>query len=334
MESDISAQRYPEISITDTHVKVGGALLKRSIYNSDCFVQESKPHIYQSSNCAMEALAYCVQLDWPCLMVGSSSSGKSTLVKVLSESCNVRLEEVSLTSSTDVTELIGCFEQVDCTETSKHILRLLEKCHKGACQVLHGHSKFAKICRLYRTLEQKTLDASSVTEKTLPLAVSAELVNLLKDCAREDYCFSDLCGDDLTTVHDLIAIIQNYGDKATGGSHFRWVDGILVKAMERGDWLHLENANFCSASVLDRLNPIMEQGGELILAECSVSSDDQKHPHQAHRVVTRHPNFRLFLSMNPTSGEVSRAMRNRCIEISLIPHKGPDASLRQDSADN
>ena len=29
--------------------------------------------------------------------------------------------------------------------------------------------------------------------------------------------------------------------------------------------------------------------------------------------------FRLFLSMNPLHGEISRAMRNRGIEISILP---------------
>ena len=34
---------------------------------------------------------------------------------------------------------------------------------------------------------------------------------------------------------------------------------------------------------------------------------------QAHggRTVTRHPNFRLFLTMDPAFGEISRPMRNR-----------------------
>jgi len=48
------------------------------------------------------------------------------------------------------------------------------------------------------------------------------------------------------------------------------VDGILVSAMEKGYWLHLKNVNFCPSSVLDRLNPLMESDGELILTECGV----------------------------------------------------------------
>lgn len=31
--------------------------------------------------------------------------------------------------------------------------------------------------------------------------------------------------------------------------------------MERGDWVVLDNANLCSATVLDRLNPLFEPHG-------------------------------------------------------------------------
>ena len=60
----------------------------------------------------------------------------------------------------------------------------------------------------------------------------------------------------------------------------------------------------------------MEFGGELVLTEHGSSDSDM---HQSgSRVVEPRPNFRLFLSINPSSGEVSRAMRKRCVEVCLI----------------
>jgi AAA domain (dynein-related subfamily) len=96
-----------------------------------------------------------------------------------------------------------------------------------------------------------------------------------------------------------------------GSSQFQWTDGVLVKALEAGHWILLENSNYCSASVLDRLNPLLETGGELLLTECGTTSGKL-------RVIKPHPNFRLFLTCDPTSGEVSRSMRNRCLEICLL----------------
>ncbi|CAN0030011.1 unnamed protein product, partial [Hapterophycus canaliculatus] len=105
------------------------------------------------------------------------------------------------------------------------------------------------------------------------------------------------------------------GKRPLSASCFRWSDGVLVEALERGDWVVLDGANLCSASVLDRLNPLLEPGGVLPLTECGTSSSSSV---SRHRVVRPHPNFRLFLTADPSCGEVSRAMRNRCVEVSLL----------------
>lgn len=63
-----------------------------------------------------------------------------------------------------------------------------------------------------------------------------------------------------------------------------------------------------SPSVLDRLNALLEPGGSLTINERGVI--DGTTPS-----ITPHPNFRLFLTMDPSHGEISRAMRNRGVEI-------------------
>jgi hypothetical protein len=72
----------------------------------------------------------------------------------------------------------------------------------------------------------------------------------------------------------------------------------------------LENANLCASSVLDRLNSLCESDGILTLSERGpVSGMIEK--------ITPHPNFRLFMTLNPQYGELSRAMRNRGVELSF-----------------
>lgn len=41
-----------------------------------------------------------------------------------------------------------------------------------------------------------------------------------------------------------------------------------------GHWLLIDNANLCSPSVMDRLNPLMEHGGNLIISERGVLDGD------------------------------------------------------------
>ena len=85
---------------------------------------------------------------------------------------------------------------------------------------------------------------------------------------------------------------------------FEWIDSVLVKAMENGEWVVLTDANLCNPSVLDRLNSLMEENGSLAIGEkgCHDGQIPQVRPH---------PNFKLFLTMDPRDGELSPAMRNR-----------------------
>ena len=41
----------------------------------------------------------------------------------------------------------------------------------------------------------------------------------------------------------------------------------MVEAFREGKWLVIDNANYCSASVLDRLNCLLESGSVLTLSE-------------------------------------------------------------------
>ena len=85
----------------------------------------------------------------------------------------------------------------------------------------------------------------------------------------------------------------------------------------------LENANLCSPTVLDRLNPLLEIGGTLLVSECGMRDGEP-------RVITAHPGFRLFLALDPRRGDVSRAMRNRGVEVgsgSYCPPRPPPLHL-------
>ena len=99
---------------------------------------------------------------------------------------------------------------------------------------------------------------------------------------------------------------------------FEWIDGVLVDALQEGKWLVLDNANLCNPSVLDRLNSLLEPNGVLTVNERSNADGSP-------RVIVPHPDFRIFLTVNPRYGELSRAMRNRAVEL-YLPETGPSAT--------
>ncbi len=103
------------------------------------------------------------------------------------------------------------------------------------------------------------------------------MVSSVKTASATCERFRAACQKNLSVVQVDLKIFKkdnrskNHSNTAV---HFRWVDGILIQALEKVYWLHLENVNFCPSSVLDRLNPLMETGGELVLIECGIDEDE------------------------------------------------------------
>lgn len=91
----------------------------------------------------------------------------------------------------------------------------------------------------------------------------------------------------LSTISDQLS--QSSTGQVGGGS-FEWYDSILVEAVTRGRWLLIENAHVCNASVLDRLNSLLEPGGSLTVTERGVGEDGSS------VVIKPHPNFRWVFS--------------------------------------
>ena len=116
------------------------------------------------------------------------------------------------------------------------------------------------------------------------------------------------------SLREALAELAQVESKSESGC-FEWIDGLLIQVMEAGDWLLIDNVNFCNPTVLDRLNSVLEPGGVLAVNERGMEADGQI------KSVRPHPNFCIFFTMDPHNGEVSRAMRNRGIEICLLEHE-------------
>ena len=104
--------------------------------------------------------------------------------------------------------------------------------------------------------------------------------------------------------------IQEYlgtyvSDPTTGKLVFR--DGLLVRALRRGDWIVLDELNLAPTDVLEALNRLLDDNRELVIPETQ-------------EVVRPHQNFLLFATQNPPGlyggrKVLSRAFRNRFLEV-------------------
>jgi len=273
--------------------QVGLAYLLR-----DAFVQPLPSLAVDTTNRLpeIESIMMCIQQNLPCIVAGPSGCGKTTILQYIAATAGKPLVVFPLNADIDTMDLVGGFEQVDPQRAASAFLEELKSflMTKVLTSLPSGIPDEAIL--LLEML--KDIDLSS---KSYFIQLSSLLKGLhAKTSLTEFGTLADTC----KRFSEMPMTLEN--------AKFEWVDGVLVKALEQGKWLVLDNANLCSASVLDRLNSLLEPNGFLSINEHCGPDGEPK-------VVRPHAGFRIFLTMDPRFGELSRAMRNRAIEIFLEP---------------
>jgi midasin len=217
------------------------------------------------------------------------------MIRALASFVGVHLHEFSMNNDTDATDILGGYEQRDLhRQLNQKVLELQTE----ISALLSGRqSSDISLCGKLLTL----LSEFPCSDQRLPFILSSfgEIVKNMVSLS------SQLC-DKLNHFGHLLVELGKESD--TG--KFQWYDGILVEAVTEGGWIVLDNANLCNPSVLDRLNSLLEPEGSLVLHESTNSNGEP-------RLLKPHPNFRLFLTVDARYGELSRAMRNRAIEVAV-----------------
>ncbi|MCJ1310585.1 hypothetical protein MMC25_004250 [Agyrium rufum] len=241
-----------------------------------------------------ESVALAVQHGWPCLLVGDKSALLSTMVNRVADLSGATITEYQMGPDTDIADLIGAYEQSDWRRS------LLETCEK--LKTIVSETLWMKLAANSMSNEQV-----AILDDVLLLLESGNSVDIdsfLKQLHNLRHISSSLELD--ICIANLVKLVAKQDTHAE--AKFQWFDGILVQALQKGEWLVLKDANLCSSAVLDRLNALLEPGGYLAINENQVADT-------AMRNIMPHPQFRLFLTIDPRYGELSRAMRNRCVEI-------------------
>ncbi|KAL6403944.1 hypothetical protein AUP68_13320 [Ilyonectria robusta] len=284
--------------INSTFGQVGLALLNRQLNSQP----ERLPNIDIVPRLPeLESLMICVKQNIPCILSSPSGYGKSVLLEHVAALAGKSLVVFPMNADIDTMDLVGGFEQADpLREVNAALKGLQDEMQNSIMSAVPAEVPTEALELLH------LLDSFSGDMDTLATIASC-IESLLTRIPVES--------EVTVSLSKTLALLQ--GPLVLDNPRFEWLDGVIVKALQMGQWLVLDNANMCNASVLDRLNSLLEPHGFLSINEhCGPGGEP--------RIVEPHPEFRIFLTMDPRYGELSRAMRNRAVEIHI--HNEPPAT--------
>ncbi|XP_013162741.1 PREDICTED: midasin-like [Papilio xuthus] len=318
----------PQFNINDEEIIIGDVKLKRN--NEKAFKNkhslETNLLVLRNQMPILKSVAQNVKMNWLTILVGSSSTGKSSVIQILADLTGHDLHVLPVTSAMDVSDLLGGFEQVDYNRNLENIYDAVETLTQSTLRDIWLTEKIEKwkenklLINLheYKKLQCNFVQNSSIDDNE---NFKIKVQFLLKHCHKllERNLTNDITDKvqlNINKLNNLLRKVQSFSVN-TGGK-FEWVDSLLVKTLMEGSWLLLDNVNLTSAAVLDRLNGLLEPNGVLSIPERGEISE-----------IKPHPNFRVFFTMDPKYGEISRAMRNRGVELFMLRSADMETSLSE-----
>lgn len=254
---------HPRVQLNSQYLYVGNAAVRRSCVQSPAFPSNALqilPEIRQS----LEAAACCVQHQWMCILIGPASSGKTSLIRLLAQLTGNVLNELHLSSGTDISELLGCFEQYNAFRNLRSVITQVKFWVNEFCslQLELSNETFLSSIRddsvsrwfaLLSNLDEDSVScftSTRVEEREKFSSILMLLVKIMKHLklVMENNNLSISCSSkELDKAMKTIFKLQEGYERRT--AKFEWVTGVLIKAVERGEWIVLENANCCNPSV-------------------------------------------------------------------------------------
>ncbi|XP_011196368.2 midasin [Zeugodacus cucurbitae] len=285
------------------------------------------PILLNSQREVLKNMVECVRMEKPVLLCGPTDTGKTKLIDLLctlsNQVCNTDTIDDSVTGSFQQIDLNRHLEEisqsVEAVLASQLRCMLLERkptAYSTAAELLHIWNAYSKESNVKLAINNATSMADELASFRKRIQRLNKVITALLEHANDGTtatsvpAYKDTLAQQQNRLNTLENHVRNADTLNTGGS-FEWVDSKIVKSLKFGQYILLEHVNLCSSAVLDRLNPVFEPNGNLLISEKGVSANESA------EIVEKAHNFRAFLTIDPKNGELSRAMRNRCVELAI-----------------
>ncbi|KAJ3122261.1 AAA ATPase midasin, partial [Physocladia obscura] len=242
----------------------------------------------------LEKLAVCISMQEAVLLTGETGTGKTTIVQQLANMCGKSLTVINMSQQSDSTDLLGGFKPVEATMIAMPMLERFEVLF-GRTFSSTANSAFlesirsAYIKKKWDILKLGFGNAVRMADKVLGLQKSMDGEPQVKKSKKRQADPALIA--DWIEFSTLVKAFSAQLDHLKNSFLFSFVEGTLVKAIVRGDWILLDEVNLASTETLESLSGILQSAtGSLLLLE---RGDTEP--------IKRHSDFRLFACMNPAN---------------------------------
>jgi len=304
----------PDIVKTDTVLAVGRVELpvfqKPGI---DLEQKNQKLFAYsRQSILLMEKIAQCIKNKEPVLLVGETGCGKTTTVQHLATQLNQKLIVLNLNQQSDSADLLGGFKPIEVNALLSPLKKKFDKLF-ARTYTRKGNTKFlSKLEQIY--LARNWTKLITLFKKITDKAFNAKSIKGTGTKRKKDTVSS--IRDEWSKFKAEVMKFEIQQDQIKNNFAFAFIEGALVKAIQKGHWVLLDEINLASAETLESLSGLLE-GGSLTLTERGDILP-----------ITRHPNFCIFACMNPPNDigkrELPPGLRNRFTEFFVDELENPD----------
>ncbi|KGG50167.1 midasin, partial [Mitosporidium daphniae] len=260
----------------------------------------------------LNALYRGVSSNEPMLLVGPTGTGKTTIVQYLSE-----LEKppgglfvVNLHAQTEHSDLFGSWSQQ--SSTTEIMKRAMDEF--GFLFEASGHKREANgtlFSKLIRWASCCHTDPKSISSFWTQIATISKLILSKMGHETSHEKISPISAEVCDRWNELIAMALRFSGSPCSAT-FVFAEGVILKALQTGAWLLLDEINLAPPSLL------------LLLESLVAGHPVRVFERGDERPVFRHPSFRLFACMNGVLSESTRralpeSLRAKFTEITIDP---------------
>jgi midasin len=245
----------------------------------------------------LEKVAVSVSLNEPVLCVGETGVGKTASIQHLADLLGQDLVVVNLNQQSDSSDLLGSFRPLE--------MRVLCLPLKRQFDQLFARSFSQSANQQFLDQVEKSFVGCD-WKRFLALLRQADKLYVSSQSATKKRKVSESVQTEWNEFSVSISRLETQQRRLKQSFAFAFVEGSLVNAVRNGQWILLDEINLASSDMLESISGLLE-GESLLLAERGDTMP-----------VPRHPNFRLFACMNPSTNagrkDLPPGLRNRFSE--------------------